>query len=115
MLLLTSLHSGTPRNLPHYASAKAGMLMLVKELAKALGAHGIRVNALTPGAVAAGGFKPDAGLAAKIPLGRLATADDIAAMGLAVLSEKFGRYVTGADVVVDGGLALHNWFEPAVP
>ncbi len=115
MLMLTSLHSGTPRNLPHYATAKAGMLMLVKELAKALGAHGIRVNALTPGAVAAGGFVPDAGLAAKIPLGRLADADDIAAMGLAVLSERFGRYVTGADIVVDGGLALHNWFEPAVP
>jgi len=115
MLLLTSLHSGTPRNLPHYATAKAGMLMLVKELAKALGAHGIRVNALTPGAVAAGGFKPSADLAAKIPLGRLAEADDIAAMGLAVLSEKFGRYVTGADIVVDGGLALHNWFAPVVP
>jgi len=115
MLYLTSLHSGTPRNLPHYATAKAGMLMLVKELAKALGAHGIRVNALTPGAVAAGGFKPGAGLAAKIPLGRLADADDIAAMGIAVLSERYGRYVTGADIVVDGGLALHNWFDPAVP
>ncbi|HKI64420.1 MAG TPA: SDR family oxidoreductase [Burkholderiales bacterium] len=115
MVFLTSLHSGTPRNLPHYATAKAGMLMLVKELAKALGAHGIRVNALTPGAVAAGGFKPSADLAAKIPLGRLADADDIAAMGLAVLSEKFGGYVTGADIVVDGGLALHNWFAPVVP
>jgi len=115
MLYLTSLHSGTPRNLPHYATAKAGMLMLVKELAKALGAHGIRVNALTPGAVAAGGFKPSAGLAARIPLGRLAEAEDIAAMGLAVLSERYGRYVTGADIVVDGGLALHNWFDPAVP
>jgi 3-oxoacyl-[acyl-carrier protein] reductase len=115
MLYLTSLHSGTPRNLPHYATAKAGMLMLVKELAKALGAHGIRVNALTPGAVAAGGFKPGAGLAAKIPLGRLAEAEDIAAMGLAVLSERYGRYVTGADIVVDGGLALHNWFDPVVP
>ncbi len=115
MLFLTSLHAGTPRNLPHYATAKAGMLMLVKELAKALGAHGIRVNALTPGAVAAGGFKPDAGLAAKIPLGRLAEAEDIAAMGIAVLSERYGRYVTGADIVVDGGLALYNWFDPVVP
>jgi chromosome segregation ATPase len=34
MLYLTSLHSATPRNLPHYATAKAGMVMLVKELAK---------------------------------------------------------------------------------
>ena len=115
MLYLTSLHSATPRNLPHYATAKAGMVMLVKELAKALGPHGIRVNALTPGAVAAGGFKPGAGLAEKIPLGRLAASDDIAAMGMALLSERYGRYVTGADVVVDGGLSLHNWFAPAVP
>lgn len=115
MLYLTSLHSGTPRNLPHYSTAKAGMVMLVKELAKALGAHGIRVNALSPGAVAAGGFKPAAGMAAKIPLGRLATADDIAAMGVVLLSERHSAYVTGAEIVVDGGISLHNWFEPAVP
>jgi 3-oxoacyl-[acyl-carrier protein] reductase len=114
MLYLTSLHAGTPRNLPHYATAKAGMLMLVKELAKALGAHGIRVNALTPGAVAAGGFKPAADLAAKIPLGRLGTSDDIAAMGVILMSNKYAGYVTGAEIVVDGGLSLHNWFPPAV-
>lgn len=115
MLYLTSLHSGTPRNLPHYATAKAGMVMLVKELAKALGAHGIRVNALVPGAVAAGGFKPSADLAAKIPLGRLATSEDIAAMGVALMSERYAGYVTGAEIVVDGGLSLYNWFAPAVP
>jgi len=28
-----------------------------------------------------------------------------------VLSERFGRYVTGAEIVVDGGLALYNWIE----
>jgi len=115
MLYLASLHSGTPRNLPHYSTAKAGMVMLVKELAKALGAHGIRVNALTPGAVAAGGFKPAAGMAGCIPLGRLGTSDDIASMGIALLSDKYGGYVTGAEIVVDGGISLHNWFAPAVP
>ena len=114
MLYLTSLHSATPRNLPHYATAKAGMLMLVKELARALGAHGIRVNALTPGAVAAGGFKPGGDLAAKIPLGRLAAAEDIAAMGVVLMSDRYSGYVTGADVVVDGGLSLYNWFAPAL-
>jgi 3-oxoacyl-[acyl-carrier protein] reductase len=114
MLYLTSLHSGTPRNLPHYATAKAGMVMLVKELAKALGAHGIRVNALVPGAVAAGGFKPARDLATKIPLGRLATADDIAAMGVLLMSDRYTGYVTGAEIVVDGGLSLHNWFAPAI-
>ena len=36
-LLLTSLHAGTPRNLPHYSTSKAGLSMLVKELAKTFG------------------------------------------------------------------------------
>jgi 3-oxoacyl-[acyl-carrier protein] reductase len=45
-LMLTSLHADTPRNLPHYSTAKAAVAMLVKELAKALGHFGIRVNAL---------------------------------------------------------------------
>jgi len=28
------------------------------------------------------------------------------------LSERFGAYVTGASIVVDGGIALHNWIDP---
>jgi hypothetical protein len=31
---------------------------------------------------------------------------------VAVLSERFGAYVTGATRVVDGGIALHNWIDP---
>jgi len=50
-LLLTSLHAGTPRNLPHYSTAKAGLAMLVRELAKTFGRSNIRVNALVPGAI----------------------------------------------------------------
>ncbi|WP_050422054.1 SDR family NAD(P)-dependent oxidoreductase [Bradyrhizobium tropiciagri] len=111
-LLLTSLHAGTPRNLPHYSTAKAGMAMLVKELAKSWGRHGIRVNALVPGAIAAGGFVADPALAKHIPLGRLGQADDLAPMALAVLSHKLSGYVTGASIVVDGGLSLTNWFAP---
>ncbi|MGY3589820.1 3-oxoacyl-[acyl-carrier protein] reductase [Bradyrhizobium sp. USDA 4341] len=111
-LLLTSLHAGTPRNLPHYSTAKAGMAMLVKELAKSWGRYGIRVNALVPGAIAAGGFVADPALAKHIPLGRLGQADDLAPMALAVLSHKLSGYVTGASIVVDGGLSLTNWFAP---
>ena len=111
-LLLTSLHADTPRNLPHYSTAKAGMAMLVKELAKTLGRHGIRVNALVPGAIAAGGFVADPKLARHIPLGRLGEAQDLAPMALAVLSNKISAYVTGATITVDGGLSLTNWFEP---
>lgn len=111
-LVLTSLHAETPRNLPHYSSSKAALAMIVKELAKTLGRYNIRVNALVPGAIAAGGFVADPALAKHIPLGRLGRAEDLAPMALAVLSNKISGYVTGAAIVVDGGLALTNWFDP---
>jgi 3-oxoacyl-[acyl-carrier protein] reductase len=111
-LLLTSLHSGTPRNLPHYSTAKAGMAMLVRELAKTFGRFNIRVNALVPGAIAAGGFVADPSLAKHIPLGRIGRSEDLAPIALAVLSNRLSAYVTGAAIVVDGGLSLTNWFEP---
>jgi 3-oxoacyl-[acyl-carrier protein] reductase len=111
-LFLTSLHSGTPRNLPHYSTSKAALSMLVKELAKTLGRFGIRVNALVPGAIAAGGFVADPSLAKHIPLGRLGRGEDLAPMALAVLSNRVSAYVTGTAIVVDGGLSLTNWFEP---
>ena len=113
MILVTSLHAESPRNLPHYSAAKAGETMLVKELARGLGPHGIRVNAIAPGAIPGGGFQAPAGMVEKIPLGRFGTPADVAAMAVAVLSERFGAYVTGASIVVDGGIALCNWIEPA--
>jgi 3-oxoacyl-[acyl-carrier protein] reductase len=112
MLFITSLHAHSPRNLPHYSAAKAGQTMLMKELARALGPHGIRVNAVAPGAIPGGGFAAPPAMAAKIPLGRFGTPADVAAMAVAVLSERFGAYVTGATIVVDGGIALHNWIDP---
>jgi 3-oxoacyl-[acyl-carrier protein] reductase len=111
-LFLTSLHAGTPRNLPHYSTAKAALAMLVKELARAYGRFGIRVNALVPGAIAAGGFVADPSLARHIPLGRLGRSEDLAPMALAVLSNRVSAYVTGSAIVVDGGLSLMNWFDP---
>jgi len=112
MLLTTSLHAESPRNLPHYSAAKGAETMLVKELAKALGPHGIRVNAIAPGAIPGGGFNAPPGMVEKIPLQRFGTPADVAAMAVAVLSERFGAYVTGTTIVVDGGMALHNWIEP---
>ncbi len=110
MLYVTSLHAYSPRNLPHYSATKAGQTMLVKELARALGRDGIRVNAIAPGAIPGGGFNADvAALEAMIPLGRTGTPEDIAAMALALLCDRFSRYVTGTTVAVDGGLALYNW------
>ena len=114
MIYLTSLHAETPRNLPHYSAAKAGQTMLVKELARALGPHGIRVNAIAPGAIPGGGFAADVpALQAKIAMGRLGTPEDLAGMAVALLCDRFSGYVTGTTVVVDGGLALFNWIDPA--
>jgi NAD(P)-dependent dehydrogenase (short-subunit alcohol dehydrogenase family) len=112
ILFVTSLHAESPRNLPHYSAAKAGETMLMKELAKALGPHGIRVNAVAPGAIPGGGFNAPPAMVEKIPLRRFGTPADVAAVGVALLSERFGAYVTGTSVVVDGGMGLHNWIEP---
>lgn len=113
ILVVSSLHAETPRNLPHYSASKAGQTMLVKELARSLGRHGIRVNAIAPGAIPGGGFNAPPGMADKIPLRRFGTPADVAAMAVALLSERFGAYVTGSTIVVDGGLALHNWIDPS--
>jgi NAD(P)-dependent dehydrogenase (short-subunit alcohol dehydrogenase family) len=114
MLYVTSLHAHSPRNLPHYSATKAGQTMLVKEMARALGGDGIRVNAIAPGAIPGGGFKADVkALEAMIPLGRTGTPEDIAGMAVALLSDRFSRYVTGTTVDVDGGLALYNWIPRA--
>ncbi len=111
MLFVTSLHAKAPRNLPHYSASKAGQTMVMKELARALGPAGIRVNAIAPGAVPGAGFKGLPGLVDKIPLKRLGKPEDIAPMAVAILSQKYGAYMTGATVVVDGGIALYNWLE----
>ena len=47
--------------------------------------------------------------AAQIPIGRPGTPDDIAQVAVAVLSERFGRYVVGTTVEVDGGIGLISW------
>ena len=111
MLFVTSLHADSPRNLPHYSASKAGQTMVMKELARALGPSGIRVNAIAPGAVPGAGFKGSPELVDKIALKRVGKPEDIAPMAVAILSEKYGAYMSGSTVVVDGGLALYNWIE----
>ncbi|MEJ0068612.1 MAG: SDR family oxidoreductase [Pseudomonadota bacterium] len=114
LLFMTSLHAEIPRTLPHYSASKAGMTMVMKELAYGLGRHGIRVNAIAPGAIGGGtGVVTDPALARRIPLGRVGAAEDISGMALALLSDRFGGYVTGATIRVDGGLGLISWFDPA--
>ena len=80
--------------------------MLVKELAHELRPHGIRVNAVSPGWIGAGESAADL-----IPLGRAGVPEDVAPMAVALLDDAVSGYVTGADLAIDGGLALHSWLD----
>ncbi len=114
ILFITSLHAETPRNLPHYSASKAGMTMLMREMARQLGPRGIRVNAVAPGAIPGGGFATSDDAfqpKKKIPLGRFGTAMDVAKPALVLLSNELSGYVTGATLAVDGGLQLFSWID----
>jgi 3-oxoacyl-[acyl-carrier protein] reductase len=112
MLFITSLHAETPRALPHYSAAKAGMTMLMKELARAFGPSGIRVNAIAPGTIVPRARAWDPELVT--PLRRHGSPEELAQTAVAVLSERFGSYVTGTTIVVDGGLSLANWIDDPI-
>ena len=105
MLFVTSLHAESPRNLPHYSASKAGQTMLMKELARALGPAGIRVNALTPGAVPGAGFKGSPALVEKIAMKRVGKPEDIPGAVL-FLSSDDAAFITGQTISVSGGLTM---------
>ena len=107
VLFISSLHSSRVRLYPHYSASKAAVAMLVKELAHELGAHAIRVNALSPGSIG----ESDGRVERLVALGRAGTPGDVAPMALALLDDTVSGYVTGADIPVDGGLALHSWLD----
>lgn len=100
---------------PLYAITKAAVVMMARTLARDLGPSGIRVNAICPGAVDtpfAGSdrdprvrAKGMAAMAQQIPLGRIASADDVGQM-VAFLASDAGAYLTGLALPVDGGALL---------
>lgn len=102
----------------HVGAAKAGIEMLMKDLALEWGPHGIRSNSLVPGPVnGTEGMSRLAGPTGKdawnkaVPLGRWADAEELGAMA-AVLSGPLGAYVTGSQYHVDGGSGLTS--NPAI-
>jgi NAD(P)-dependent dehydrogenase (short-subunit alcohol dehydrogenase family) len=99
-------------NTAHYSATKFGILGLMKTAALDLAPHGIRVNSVSPGIVdtrlaAHLTQDPVAGpeFAKKIPLGRYADPADIAA-AVAFLASDDAAYVTGENLVVDGGMTI---------
>jgi NAD(P)-dependent dehydrogenase (short-subunit alcohol dehydrogenase family) len=94
----------------NYAAAKAGMVGFARSLARELGSRGITVNVVAPGPVetdmtAALGEKRLAELVAAVPLGRMATPDEIAGT-VVFLASPDAAYITGAVIPVDGGLGM---------
>ena len=107
----------------HYAASKAGIIAFTKSLAVELAPYDITVNAICPGAADTDrldflGRRPDGSFdpaqraeairerAAAVPLGRLATADDVAEVA-AFLAGDGAAYITGQAINVSGGAILH--------
>jgi 3alpha(or 20beta)-hydroxysteroid dehydrogenase len=90
-----------------YTASKWGMRGLTKTAALELGRSGVRVNSVHPGGVktpmtAAMGDEGDSDWYKRLPIPRIGTVDDIAAAVLFLASDE-AAYITGAELVVDGG------------
>jgi L-rhamnose 1-dehydrogenase len=97
----------------HYTPTKAGVLSLMQSTAVALGKYGIRCNALLPGTILTDINKEDLSdltkrekMEGRIPLGRLGNPDDLAGPAVFLASD-MSKYITGAQILVDGGLFVN--------
>lgn len=90
----------------HYI-AKAGVLILIKSLAKTLAPHGITANVISPGFIDSGSAPQEEldGMLKKIPAKRIGTVDDAVAVARFLLSDE-ASYVNGANIVVSGAWGL---------
>jgi 3-oxoacyl-[acyl-carrier protein] reductase len=104
-------HQGALKGHVHYGAAKAGLIGLTKSLARTAAPLGIRVNAVAPGIVdtemlqATHGAAGIADLKSRVPLGSLATPEDVAAAVLYLASDG-ARHITGTVLDVNGGMLM---------
>ena len=94
----------------NYAASKAGLIGFAKALAREVASRGITVNVITPGLIdtdmtRAVADKAQGDWASQIPLGRLGTADDVAAAACYLASDE-ASYITGHVLAVNGGMYM---------
>ena len=117
IVFITSVHQNIPwAKRANYTAAKAGAGMLMKTIAQELAPHGIRANAIAPGAVKTAinlkNFQDPGELEKimrKIPYGRPGKVEDIAS-AVAWLASDQADYITGETIFVDGGMELYADF-----
>ena len=99
-----SIYEGTSMTMPaEYAAIKGGVLQLTRYLATYLAPYGIRVNAVSPGGLFNGqNSRFVKSYEAEVPLGRMATPDDVVGPILFLASD-LASYITGQNIAVDGG------------
>ena len=97
----------------HYTPTKAGVHSLMQSCAVALGKHGIRCNSVLPGTIATDINKDDLAdpkkreyMEQRIPLGRLGQPEDLGGP-VVFLASDLAKYVTGAALLVDGGMFVN--------
>jgi NAD(P)-dependent dehydrogenase (short-subunit alcohol dehydrogenase family) len=98
----------------HYATSKAGLIMFTRALALEFGRHGIRANAVSPGVIRRDGIEAAWPEGVKrwmdaVPLGRMGEDEDVADAVL-FLAGPASRFITGANLVVDGGITARPAF-----
>lgn len=114
IVAVTSMNGVVPGpNSGAYSATKAGVSLLVGQMAIEWGGSGLRVNAVAPGLIDGGMSAPiyadphfRALRESRVPAGRLGTVDDIAEAVLFLTSEQ-AAYITGQTLLVDGGVT-HN-------
>ena len=98
-------------NNPAYSASKAGLVQLTKALAKKWGHTGVRVNTVAPGMVPTkmtanqSGPEQEAQFSKMNPIARFGKPQDIAG-GVLFFASPMAAYVTGQQLVIDGGLSL---------
>jgi glucose 1-dehydrogenase len=117
IIFISSVHEVIPwAGHVNYATAKGGLMMLMKTVAQELAPQKIRVNSIAPGAIKTrinekvwSDPEGAASMLKLIPYGRIGEADDVAPVAVWLASDA-ADYLTGTTLFVDGGMLLYPGF-----